>query len=141
MAACKADYLDCDISVPVETLHCNVTAAYVRECKRHGIEMPLPDECCECHDFSHNMLRELAKQTNKQTKSNCVKIKNARTTWDIFRKASFKLTVHEMLLHCSGSDLGQWPCQSTNPDCSYRQLMSSIVHRQNSIVDDSMFCS
>ena len=70
MAACKADYQDCNISAPVRTLHCNVTAAYVRECKRHGIEMPLPDECCEYHDFSHNMLdwsSERVSKKNKQT--------------------------------------------------------------------------
>ena len=115
MAACKADYQDCNISAPVRTLHCNVTAAYVRECKRHGIEMPLPDECCEYHDFSHNMLdwsseRELAKQTNKQTKNNYVKIKKiAGTTWDIVTKASRKLTVHEMPLHRFGSDCGSDP--------------------------------
>lgn len=78
MAACKADYQDCDISSPMETLHCNVTAAYVRECKRHGIEMPLPDECCECNDFSHNMFEsnfERVSETNKQT-NKCVKVKN-----------------------------------------------------------------
>lgn len=39
--------MDCDISSPVKTLHCNVTAAYIRECKRQGIEMSLPDECCK----------------------------------------------------------------------------------------------
>ena len=68
MAACKADYQDCDISAPVKTLHCNVTAAYVRECKRHGIEMPLPDECCECLDFSHNMLDWNSERVSKTKK-------------------------------------------------------------------------
>ena len=85
MAACKADYQDCDISAPVETLHCNVTAAYVRECKRHGIEMPLPDECCECLGFPHNMLdwsSERCSETNQ--KNNCVKMKK-KNSWDYMR--------------------------------------------------------
>lgn len=101
MAACKADYQDCDISSPMETLHCNVTAAYVRECKRHGIEMPLPDECCECNDFSHNMFESNFERVSETNKQMCQSKELSDTTWYILTKAAHKLSKFERLLHCS----------------------------------------
>lgn len=126
MAACKADYQDCDISAAVKTLHCNVTAAYVRECKRYGIDMPLPDECCECDDFSHDMLdsnSERVSKTNKQRqktnkKQICPSKRLSGSTWYIFTKASLKLTVHE------------------------RKKTPTIIERaERTLVYQSLFCS
>ena len=46
-SACEAEYSVCDIDVSLSTDHCNVTAAYIQECSRHGIDIALPDECCK----------------------------------------------------------------------------------------------
>ncbi|XP_068740726.1 uncharacterized protein [Montipora capricornis] len=46
--ACEAEYNVCYLDDPVSTLHCNTTAAYIRECKRHGIKIAMPDECSSC---------------------------------------------------------------------------------------------
>lgn len=47
LTACEADHKVCDLKDPLRTLHCNATAAYVKECQLHGIDIVLPDECCK----------------------------------------------------------------------------------------------